>query len=518
MSQTTVRSGLLAGSRWDGESWSAGWFAGTAGRAAVLDKGSGGVLAEVSLVSAAQVDRVVGQAVAAQPDWAADGERRAVLLERAAQLVEAHRDEFVTWIIRESGSVTAKANGEVSDAVTELLVSAGHARAELAVPVPRMPGELLSTAERVPHGVVAVITPWNVPLVLALRSVAPALALGNAVVLKPDLQTPVSGGVLLARVFEQVGLPAAVFNLVVGNGPEVGEALVTSPGVSMVSFTGSTATGRAVAALAAPLLKKLALELGGKNPHVVLSDADLPAAAAAGVWGTFQHQGQVCMAIGRHVVDSSVVDAYTDELVARVRLLRQGDPSREDVELGPVINERQAARIEAIIADARDRGATVLVGGGRSGLYVQPTVLSGVRPGMRAYDEEVFGPVAVLIVADGESDAIRIANDTPYGLSASVHSRDAARAHMVADRIQSGMVHVNGQPINDNPWAPMGGIKASGVGGRFGAVADVEMFSTLRWRTVHDDTPQGFFPSGLEPAGTRRRSRPNDPDERSRDK
>jgi benzaldehyde dehydrogenase (NAD) len=193
-------------------------------------------------------------------------------------------------------------------------------------------------------------------------------------------------------------------------------------------------------------------------------------------------------------VDSSVVDAYTDELVARVRLLRQGDPSREDVELGPVINERQAARIEAIIADARDRGATVLVGGGRSGLYVQPTVLSGVRPGMRAYDEEVFGPVAVLIVADGESDAIRIANDTPYGLSASVHGRDAARAHMVADRIQSGMVHVNGQPINDNPWAPMGGVKASGVGGRFGAVADVEMFSTLRWRTVHDDTPQGFFP------------------------
>ncbi|UFS59795.1 aldehyde dehydrogenase family protein [Subtercola endophyticus] len=466
----------------------------------VIEKATLSQLAVVDQITTAQLDQVAERARDARKGWAADPQLRRSVLLRACEILEANRGEVVEWIVRESGSIPAKGNGEVTDSIAELANAADLATEEHGVILRKGGTELTSVAERVPYGTVGIITPWNVPLLLAMRSVAPALGLGNTVILKPDNQTAISGGILIARVLEEAGVPSGVFNVVPGAGTVIGEALILHPLVGLVSFTGSTMTGRRIASLAAPLLKKVALELGGKNPHVVLADADVDGAAASGAWGTFQHQGQVCMAIGRHIVDSEVVDRYTSNLVARAAILRQGDPFVDEVELGPLINERQAAHVEEIVEDARARGA-VVVGGERHGAFMPPTVISGVVPGMRAYGEEIFGPVAVVIAAKSDEDAIRIANDTEYGLSASVHSADLLRANSVADRIRSGMVHINAQPINDNPWSPMGGLGASGSGGRFGGPANVEMFTTWRWRTTRTVPERGFFPEPKSQSG-----------------
>lgn len=470
------------------------WQAGGGPAIEVVEKATGEPLLVIRETSLDQLEQAVAAARAAQPAWAArPASERAAVLRRAADLLEDHHDEVVEWIVRESGSVRAKAHAaEYLQALDEFREAADLAGRTAARSLP-LQGEDASVAERVPYGVVGVITPWNVPFTLAMRSVAPALALGNAIVIKPDHQTPVSGAVLIGRLLEEAGLPAGVFNAVPGKGPSVGAALVTHPDVAMVSFTGSTAVGRTIAQLAAPQLKKVVLELGGKNPHVVLDDADIDGAAAAGAWGNFTHQGQVCMAIGRHVVAEPVIDDYTDQLAQWARGLRVGDPYREDVDLGPLINERQVERVMSLIEDAVAQGAEVVAGGQRRGNFVEPTVLKGVTPAMRAYAEEVFGPVAVVVAAADDEEAVRIANDTEYGLSASVHSSSPERADAVADRIVSGMVHINGQTINDNAWAPMGGTKASGSGGRFGGEANVDMFTYQRWRTTRSAADRGHF-------------------------
>jgi benzaldehyde dehydrogenase (NAD) len=470
------------------------WEAGEGDEIVVADKSSDEPLVVIREASEAQVERAVAAAKAAQPAWAAlPAAERAAVLRRAADLLQAHHDEVVTWIVRESGSARGKAHAaEYLQALDEFREAADLAESVAPRSLP-VQDEDASVAVRVPYGVVGVITPWNVPFTLAMRSVAPALALGNAVVIKPDHQTPVSGAVLIGRLLQEAGIPAGVYSAVPGQGPSVGATLVSHPDVSMVSFTGSTAVGRTIAVAAAPQLKKVALELGGKSPHVVLDDADVAGAAAAGAWGNFTHQGQVCMAVGRHIVQEGVLDDYVAELASWARGLRVGDPYLEDVDLGPLINSRQAERVEAIVADAVAKGAEVVAGGHRDGNFVAPTVLKGVTPEMRAYSEELFGPVAVVVAATDDEDAVRIANDSEYGLSGSVHSGSIERANGVADRIVSGMVHINGQPINDNAWAPMGGTKASGTGGRFGGEANVDMFTYLRWRTTRSTADRGHF-------------------------
>ena len=250
-----------------------------------------------------------------------------------------------------------------------------------------------STARRIPLGVVGVITPWNFPYVLAMRSVGPALALGNAVVLKPDANTPVTGGVVIARLFEEAGLPEGVLHVLPGDG-EVGQALVADPNVRMISFTGSTATGHLVGETAGRMLKRLVLEMGGNSPLVVLEDADIEAASSAGAWGSFLHQGQICLSVSRHLVHESIVDAYTDALVERAGRLPVGNPATDEVALGPLINERQLARVRRIVDESVEQGAKVLVGGTNDGLFFAPTVLGDVTPEMPAFEEEIFGPVA----------------------------------------------------------------------------------------------------------------------------
>jgi benzaldehyde dehydrogenase (NAD) len=344
----------------------------------------------------------------------------------------------------------------------------------------------------VPHGVVGVISPFNFPLILSTRAVAPALALGNAVVLKPDPQTPVTGGFILARLFEAAGLPPGLLHVLPG-GVAAGEALVTDPDVKMISFTGSTAAGRRVGELASKHLKKVTLELGGKNSTIVLDDADLDVAASSVAWSAYLHQGQICMATGTVLAHRKVARDLTERLVDKAKKLPVGDPNSQQCALGPLINERQLERVEGIVKDAVAKGAVLRAGGTYDKLFYQPTVLEEVKPGMRVMDEEVFGPVVAIVPFDTDEEAIALANGTEYGLSTGVITQSLERAMHFASRLKSGIIHVNDQTVADEPWVPFGGTGASGNGGRHGGAANWEEFTQWQWVTIQDRaTPYPF--------------------------
>jgi aldehyde dehydrogenase (NAD+) len=332
-------------------------------------------------------------------------------------------------------------------------------------------------------GVVAVISPWNFPLQLSNRSAAPALACGDAVVLKPASDTPVTGGLLLARVFEEAGLPPGLLSVVVGAGRDIGDAIVSHPVPAVVSFTGSTSVGEGITRTAG--IKRLALELGGNGPLVVLDDADLAAAADAATFGSFFHAGQICMIANRLIVDRAVLEEFIALLVDRVRALRAGNPAEPAIDIGPVINGKQLDGIRDKVARATSAGARQVLGGppsGPSGLLLPPHVLLGDNDVATAR-EEVFGPVITVVPAAGEDDALRIANDTEYGLSSAVFTRDLGRGTAFALRVEAGMTHVNDSPVNDDANTAFGGVKASGIG-RFGGQWAVDEFTTQHWISV----------------------------------
>jgi benzaldehyde dehydrogenase (NAD) len=321
-----------------------------------------------------------------------------------------------------------------------------------------------------------------------MRSVAPALAVGNAVVLKPDAQTPVTGGFILALAFQEAGLPSGVLSVLPGD-VEAGEALCTDPNIQMISFTGSTATGRRVGELAGKHLKKVALELGGKNSLIILEDADLDLAARNVAWGAYLHQGQICMATGRVLVHEKIAGELTRRLVEKANHLPVGDPAQANVALGPLINERQRDRVHAIVTQAVTEGAKLEAGGTYAALFYQPTVLSGVRSSMRAFREEIFGPVANITTFASDDEAVALANDTEYGLSAAVISSSVGRAMAIADRLKAGLVHVNDQTVNDEVTNPFGGTGASGNHTNMGGPADVGEYTQWRWLTIKDSAP-----------------------------
>jgi benzaldehyde dehydrogenase (NAD) len=415
------------------------------------------------------------------------------VLRRAAEIYEQHRPEFGAWTMRETGAHRNKMHHEQNFTAGEVLAAAAIPWQPYGHLVPTVQKERLSMVRRVPVGVIGVITPWNSPSVLGMRVVAPALALGNAVVLKPDPQTPVCGGAVFASIFREAGLPEGLLQVVVGDA-ETGQALITDPNVNMVSFTGSTEVGRIVGAQAGGLLKKVSLELGGNNPLIVLDDADLPAAASAGAYASFQFQGQVCFATGRHLVHRSVADEYVELLAEKARGLRTGDPYREDVDLGPIVNEKQVQRVHDIVARTLDSGGARLVEGGTfDGLFYRPTVLADVKLDAPAWTEEVFGPVAPVVTFATDEEAIELANSSEYGLAAGVYSRSISRGLSVANRIRAGMLHVNDQTINDEATIPFGGMGMSGNGSRFGGEANLEAFSQWQWVTVRDE-PKSFGP------------------------
>lgn len=476
-------SGLLETDRWHGKAFHGEWVQ-VAAKIDVREPATGEKLGEVGESRPDELPAVVARAQAAQAEWATQpAERRAALFRRVAQLLEADRGALIDAIVRETGGLRGKAEVELNGTIDEII----HSAAILVQPeghiLPSRDPSRLSLARRVPLGIVGVIAPWNFPMLLAMRSVAPAIALGNAVILKPDPQTPIVGGVALARAFEEAGLPAGVFSVVNG-GASVGEALVEARGVRMITFTGSTAVGRRVGELAGKHLKRVALELGGKSPFIVLDDADLEAAASAGAWGSFLHQGQICMASGRHIVHRKVVNEYVEILTRKAAALPVGDPYREQVAIGPIINARQLARVDQIVKDSVAAGAKLATGGTYKGPFYKPTVLHQVRSGMPAYELEIFGPVAPVIVAEDEDDAVRIANDTDYGLSGAVQTGSLERGLRVARRIRSGLVHINDQTINDVAECPFGGMGASGNGSRFGSMNNWEEFTEWQWMTV----------------------------------
>jgi benzaldehyde dehydrogenase (NAD) len=413
------------------------------------------------------------------------------VIRRAAALLDRHRAEIVGWMIRESGAIPPKADVEVNASIGQLDQAASLISHPLGHVLPSLTPGRTSTARRVPIGVVGVITPWNFPLVLAMRSLGPALALGNSVVLKCDPNTPVTGGVVIARVFEEAGLPEGVLH-VLGGGAEVGQALVEDPNVRMISFTGSTRTGRLVGEAGGRGLKRMVLELGGNSPLIVLDDADVEAASSAGAWGSFLHQGQICLAVSRHLVHESIAEDYLAALAERAGRLVVGNPATDQVHLGPIINEKQVERVQRIVDDSVSAGATSLVGGSHDRLFFQPTVLAGVRPGMPAFDEEIFGPVAPVTTFSSDEEAVELANATEYGLVAAVQSGSQTRAAEVAEGLNAGMVHVNDQTVNEEPPAPFGGFKASSNGGHFGGVSQLELWTEWQWLTSREKA--GTFP------------------------
>jgi benzaldehyde dehydrogenase (NAD) len=323
--------------------------------------------------------------------------------------------------------------------------------------------------------------------------VAPALALGNSVLLKPDPRTSVTGGVLFAQLFAEAGLPDGVLHVLPG-GVDTGEALVTEPMVRVVAFTGSTRAGRAVAQLAAQHLKRVHLELGGNSALLVLDDVDPDAASSVGAWGSFAHQGQVCMTAGRHLVQSGIADEYVAALAARADHLPVGDPTTGQVALGPVIDAGQRDKIHAMVTASVDEGARLAAGGTYEDLYYRPTVLDNVPLTSTAYSEEIFGPVAPVVRIDSVDDAIRLARETSYGLSLGILTRDVMRGLEIAEQIPSGLVHINDQTVNDEATIPFGGVLDSGTGGRLGgAAANIEAFTDTQWVTVRGTLPQYPF-------------------------
>jgi benzaldehyde dehydrogenase (NAD) len=336
-------------------------------------------------------------------------------------------------------------------------------------------------------GVVGVIAPFNAPLVLAIRSVAPALALGNAVILKPDPRTAVSGGFSIARVFEEAGLPSGLLHVLPG-GADVGEAVIIEPKVRVISFTGSTAAGRLVGQTAAAHLKRVHLELGGNSALIVLDDAKLDLAVSAGAWASFLHQGQICMTAGRHLVQAGVYDEYLSLLADKASHLPVGDPASGTVAIGPIIDERQRDKVHSLVTSTVDAGAKLNAGGTFDGLYYKPTVLSEVTPQMPAYANEVFGPVAPVVRFNSLDEAAALAADSEYGLSLGILTGDVLKGLDLARKIPTGIVHINDQTVSDESVVPFGGLGDSGTGSRFGgANANIAAFTDTRWVTVRGE-------------------------------
>ena len=465
------------------------WEPGSGDQVEDREPATGRLIATVRGSTLDDVGRAAAAAKAAQPSWAETSyQERARILRKAADIYDANRDEFGTWTMRETGASHSKMHHESNFAYGEILSASTLPWQPYGSLVPTVVKGRLSMIRRIPVGVVGAITPWNSPSVLGMRVVAPALALGNAVVLKPDPQTPVIGGAMFEAVFREAGLPEGLLQIVVGDA-DVGEALVTDPNVDLVSFTGSTAAGRRVGELAGARLKKVSLELGGNNAFIVLDDADLAAAVAAGAFSSFQFQGQVCFAAGRHIVHESVAGDYVDALRDKAQKLRMGDPYREDVQLGPIVNEKQIRRVADIVDRSVEGGARLVTGGAHEGLFYQPTVLADVTPDLPAWTDEIFGPVAPVTTFRTDEEALALANSSEYGLVGAVYSRSMSRGLSIAQRIKAGMVHVNDGTLNDEATIPFGGTGMSGNGARYGGEANLDNFTEWQWVTVRDEPP-----------------------------
>jgi vanillin dehydrogenase len=447
----------------------------------------GSVWAQVPDAGVAETRAAIEAANTAFPAWSAlPFNTRAHHMLKVAEIFEKRKMEIVDALAAEGGGWFGKGMFETGY-VPEIFHAA--AAANYAATGEVLPSEYgkVSMAVRRPMGVVTVISPWNFPVLLTARGLAFPIAAGNTVVLKPSEETPYCGGLLFAEVFEEAGIPEGVLNVVTCSRErvqEVGDELIENPYVKGISFTGSTAVGRQIAAKAGAHLKKCCVELGGKDSLIVCEDADMERATQAANFGSFMHQGQICMSVEKVLVHEKIFDEFLAKFAERAARLTVGDPTADKGNIiGPLINDKQTAKVREQLEDAIAKGAKVVLGGKIDGRFVEPTILTGVKPGMKLYEEETFGPVVPVIAFRSDDEAVSIANDTVYGLSAGIMTRDESRGLAIAGRLDTGNCHINCSSVNDEPHVPFGGLKASGVG-KHGGRWSMETFTETRWITL----------------------------------
>ena len=449
----------------------------------VVNPASGKTFSKVFMARPEHMTRAIDAAYAVKDVWGntLPSERELILI-RAADVLESMRAEVVDLLIDEGGATFGKSQFEVSYVVGVLRSAAGECRRIMGNTIPcDVPGRI-SMAIRRPLGVVGGIAPFNFPLILATKKVAFALAAGNTFVLKPSEETSLVG-LKIAEIFDKAGLPPGVLNVVTGDGPTLGEALYSDPRVKAILFTGSTAVGRQIGVECARRGKKFDLEMGGKSPLLVMKDANLKYAVDTAAFGLFMHQGQICMAGTRLIVEEPVYEDFLDLFVAKAKSLKVGDPRDPETVIGPLIRASQCPFIASRIEASKAAGARVLCGGTYQGSYFQPTVVADVTPAMPVFQEELFGPVASVIKAKDATDAIRLANDTRYGLTAAVITNDLQLAMRCALELESGSVHINGSTVHDEPHGPFSGVKDSGMG-REGGQWSMDELTHLKWITI----------------------------------
>lgn len=411
------------------------------------------------------------------------------IIRNAADILEERKEEITEILVEDAGSTLAKAEMEVDLTIQIIrLAETMPFKMETITNESMIPGKK-NDMTRKPLGVVGVIGPFNFPLYLAMRSVAPALATGNAVVLKGASQTPVAGGAFIAKLFEEAGVPAGVFQYIVPKSSEIGDGFYDHEIPELISFTGSTAVGKEIGKAAGENVSETILELGGNNPMVVLDDADIDDAVRGGAYGSYFHSGQICMAVNRIIVDESIMDDFADKVVEVSKQVNTGSPSEEGTIVGPLIASDEADRIEDAVQKAKDEGAEILLEGEREGNVITPIVIKGDNDTYTA-KEEMFGPVITLIPAKDEEEAIQLANAVDEGLTSSVYSTNIKRARNAADQIEAGMTHINDQSVNDEPYIAFGGEKDSGVG-RFGRNHSLDAFTTWKWTSIQEE-PREF--------------------------
>jgi len=451
------------------------------------DPYTGDVVATIPAAGAEDARRAIEAADDAFAAWAATppAERQRVFL-KVADLLESRNDEVVGLLARETGCSFGFGMFQMGFVAGLFRQTAGLAYAPIGQVIPSDVPGTFAMSLRKPVGVVGAIAPWNAALILSARAISAPLVLGNTVVLKPSEWSPVAGGLLWGEIFAEAGLPSGVLNVVThapGEAGPIGDEFTSHSAVRRINFTGSTGTGRKLAEAAGRNLKRILLELGGFNPLIVLGDADLEYAVNASAFGAFLHQGQICMSARKIIVERSIADEFSERLAAKTKTLKAGDPSEHDTIIGPLISDDALATVKARVDDAVAKGARLLAGGEAVGSCYQATLLADVPDDAELARLETFGPVAAIDVVDTAEAAVARANATDYGLSAGILTSDPNRGLALAQQIETGIVHVNDQPVGDEPQMPFGGVKDSGWG-RFGGQAVMDEFTELRWITI----------------------------------
>ncbi|MCR2821816.1 aldehyde dehydrogenase family protein [Lederbergia panacisoli] len=451
------------------------------------------VITTIQMADYNDIDEAYTSAKNAQKSWEkVNAFEKADIMEKAVQIMKNRRNELVELLMKESGSSFVKANVEVDFCISITREAASYPMRMGGEMVPSLVPGKENRLFRRPLGVLGVISPFNFPMYLSMRSVAPALAAGNGVVLKPDEQTAMSGGTIIGKIFEEAGLPKGLFNVVMASIEEVGDGFVDHPIPRMISFTGSTPVGKHIGELCGKNIKKVALELGGNNAMIVLEDADLDKAVHSAIFGKFMHNGQICMAINRIIVHEKIHDEFLEKFVEMAKKIPVGDPTNKENLIGPLINAGAVERILGEIEKAKQEGAKVVHEGKVEGSIMHPTILTSSSNNVATAKNEMFGPVATVIPFKTEEEAIEIANDTQYGLSGAVHAGTIEKGVQVALKLETGMVHVNDQSVNDEPLIAFGGEKQSGIG-RFGGRWSLDEFTTYQWISTQDTTREYPF-------------------------